>query len=222
MRMFAWFFPAFLSVLASAAPAHAQDGDTAMRALYLVVILVLLLSSLVAGWQFRMGTAIRYGAIWVFLGFLVVVAYAFRSEATYVYQRIVGAVLPSSPIQESDGAISVRKAEDGHYHILAKVNGESLELLADTGASTVVIPKHMAADLGVDVDRLSFVTPFETANGRVYGAMFRLKVIEIGGIVRRDVPASVVPDLEKPLLGMSFFNTLSSFEVAGDTMTLRD
>jgi aspartyl protease family protein len=211
-----------MALFAAAAPAYAQDGDTAGRALYLVIILVLLLSSLVAGWQFRAWTAIRYVAIWVFLGFVVLVAYAFRSEATYVYNRVIGSVLPSRPIEASDGSISVRKAEDGHYHILAKVNGESLELLADTGASTVVIPKHMAADLGVDVERLAFVTPFETANGRVFGAMFRLKVIEIGGIVRRDVAASVVPDLEKPLLGMSFFNTLSSFEVSGETMTLRD
>jgi aspartyl protease family protein len=213
---------ALISALASTAPAFADDGDTAGRALYLVVILVLLLSSLAAGWQFRMGTALRYGAIWVFLGFVVLVAYAFRTEAAYVYERVIGAVLPSRPITASDGSISVRKAEDGHYHILAKVNGESLELLADTGASTIVIPKQMAADIGVDVAHLSFVTPFDTANGRVYGAMFRLKVIEVGGIVRRDVVASVVPDLEKPLLGMSFFNSLSSVEVSGDTMTMRD
>jgi predicted aspartyl protease len=54
------------------------------------------------------------------------------------------------------------------------------------------------------------------------GARFQLKVVEIGGIVRRDVPASVVPDLGKPLLGMSFINTLSAYSVSGETLTFRD
>lgn len=198
------------------------DGDTAARAIYLIIVLGLLVSGLFAGWQIRGWAAMRYAGIWAVIAFFLVVAYAFQPEAQLIWNRIVGAALPSEPMQSADGAVNVRMAEDGHYHVVARVNGERIEMMVDTGASTVVLPKSVARDLGVDVDRLSFTTPFQTANGMVMGARFQLKVVEIGGIVRRDVPASVVPDLDEPLLGMSFINTLSAYSVSGETLTFRD
>lgn len=198
------------------------DGDTTARAIYLVLILSLLLGSLFAGWRLRGWEIMRYAGIWLLIGFFIVVAYAFRPEAQMLWNRIVGAAIPGEPLSGPDGAVNVRKAVDGHFHVIAKLNGERVELLVDTGASTVVLPMDVAKSLGVDTDSLRFTTPYETANGRVMGADFRLKVIEIGGIVRRNVPASVVPDLGKPLLGMSFINTLSSYSVSGDTMTFED
>ena len=198
------------------------DGDTTARAIYLIIVLGLLVSALFAGWRIRGWTAMRYVGIWLLIGFVLVVAYAFRPEAQMVWNRIVGAAIPSEPMRSGDGTVNVRMAEDGHYHVIAKVNGERIEMLVDTGASTVVLPVAMARDLGIGVESLSFSTPFETANGTVMGARFRLKAVEIGGIVRRDVPASVVPDLGKPLLGMSFINTLSAYSVSGETMTFRD
>lgn len=164
----------------------------------------------------------RYAGIWVLIAFVLIVAYAFRPEAQMVWNRIVGAAIPAEPLAGPDGTVNVRMADDGHYHVIARVNGERVEMLVDTGASTVVLPIGMARDLGVDVDALSFTTPFETANGRVMGARFTLKAIEIGGILRRNVAASVVPDLSKPLLGMSFINTLSAYSVSGETLTFRD
>lgn len=211
-----------LAALAGAEPAFAQDGDTISQAFYLVLWLVLLLSSLIAGWRIRGLAALRYAAIWMAIGFVLVVAYAYRPEARQFYERILGALAPAEPIANGDGGISVRMATDGHYHVLGRVNGKQVEMLVDTGASTVVIPAHMARDLGIDLDTLSFDTPFETANGPVMGAMFRIKGLEIGGIVRCNVAASVMPDLEGPLLGMSFFNSLSSFAVSGETLTMKD
>lgn len=210
------------ALVGGAAPAFADDGDTTARAIYLVLILALLVSSLFAGWRIRGWTAMRYVGIWLLIAFVLVVAYAFRPEAQMVWNRIIGAAIPSEPLAGADGTVNVRMADDGHYHVIARVNGERVEMLVDTGASTVVLPIETAKDLGVDVDSLRFTTPFETANGRVMGASFRLKAIEIGGILRRDVPASVVPDLSKPLLGMSFINTLSSYSVSGETLTFRD
>lgn len=199
-----------------------SDGDTTARAIYLVLILALLFASLFAGWRIRGWEVMRYAGVWLLIGFFLVVAYAFRPEAQTIWNRIVGAAVPSEPLAGPGGSVNVRKAADGHYHVIAEVNGERIEMLVDTGASTVVLPASVAKDLGVDVDALSFTTPFDTANGRVMGANFRLKVVDIGGIVRRNVSASVVPDLGKPLLGMSFINTLSSYSVSGDTMTFQD
>jgi aspartyl protease family protein len=213
---------AALSVSVFAAPAWAIDGDTTARAIYLSLILGFLVASLVAGTWVRGWAALRYAALWLLIGFALVVAYTFRPEATYLWNRIVGTVVPGEPWESGKGAVNVRKAQDGHFHVFATVNGQRVEMLVDTGASTVVFPVEMARDLGVNVAGLSFTTPYETANGRVMGADFRLDSIEIGGIVRRGVRASVVPNLGKPLLGMSFINSLSGYGVTGETLTLRD
>jgi aspartyl protease family protein len=218
-----WWFLGFTALsLGAAPPAAAWDGEDTPRAVYLVVILVLLLSSLAAGWQMRGWTALRYAAVWVGIGLALIALYAFRPELKFVYDRIAGAVLPSTPTAAGEGAFAVRMADDGHFHVQARLNGRSVEMLADTGASTVVLPKSMAGQFGIDVGALRFTTPFETANGRVLGAMTRIDLLEVGGIVRRNVVASVVPDLGKPLLGMSFFNTLSAYSVEGETLTMRD
>lgn len=210
------------AAMAVSRPAQAQSGDQTAHAIYLVIILIVLLSSLVAGWRFRSWASLRYALIWVLLGLMCIAVYAFRPEMTYLYNRIYGAIVPSAPMSAANGAITVRMGMDGHFHVRAQINGQPAEMLVDTGASLVVLPRRLAEDLGVNVGALSFTTPFQTANGVAMGAVFRIDAIDIGGIRRNNVPAAIVPNLSKPLLGMSFFNTLSSFAVSGETLTLRD
>ena len=46
----------------------------------------------------------------------------------------------------------------------------SLSMLVDTGASTVVLKPADAQRLGIDVDRLRYAVPVQTANGTTYAA----------------------------------------------------
>ena len=69
---------------------------------------------------------------------------------------------------------------------------------------------------------LAYTQIFNTANGQVTGAPVRLASMGVGPIVFRDVGASVNGGkLDRSLLGMSFLNRLSGFEIEGDRMTLR-
>ena len=60
------------------------------------------------------------------------------------------------------------------------------------------------------------------SNGTIKAARTRLAMIEIGGLVVRDVDAMVLPDqaLSENLLGLSFLSRLKRFEYAGGKMVL--
>jgi len=93
----------------------------------------------------------------------------------------------------------------------------------DTGASTVVLKPADAQKLGIDVDRLKYAVPVQTANGTTYAAHVRLRNLTLGRISLDDVEALVAKPgaLKENLLGMSFLRRLRSYEVTGDTLTLR-
>ena len=61
-----------------------------------------------------------------------------------------------------------------------------------------------------------------TANGTVKGARTRIAMVDVGGIVVRDVDAMVLPDeaLSENLLGLSFLSKLKRFEYANGAMVL--
>jgi aspartyl protease family protein len=63
---------------------------------------------------------------------------------------------------------------------------------------------------------------FQAANGTIKAARTRLAMVELGGLVVRDVDAMVLPDeaLSENLLGLSFLSKLKRFEYAGGKMVL--
>jgi len=79
------------------------------------------------------------------------------------------------------------------------------EFHIDTGASDVVIPQAVAAELGLDLRdaRTGF---YGTANGVVQQSLVTLESVDLGGARAEDVPATVSPSMSTGLLGLSFFN----------------
>lgn len=110
----------------------------------------------------------------------------------------------------------------GHFRVAALVNGVHVDMMADTGATVVVLTTGDAQRLGLDPGMLTFDVPVQTANGRVMNALVVLDDIDVGGIVVRDVRALVAPDgvLAHSLLGMSYIGQLTRFELKGDQLVL--
>jgi aspartyl protease family protein len=110
----------------------------------------------------------------------------------------------------------------GHFLADAAVNGRSIAMMVDTGATIVAINDATARRLGIAPAASEYVVPISTANGIVKAAPVMLSEVRLGGITVRNVQAVVVPGkaLETNLLGMSFLGRLSSFQVAANRLIL--
>ena len=111
---------------------------------------------------------------------------------------------------------TMRADRRGHFHVEARIDGRRLDFLVDTGATFISIPEREAARLGIHPARRDYTAQIRTANGTVAAAPTRLNMVEVGGLLVRDVAAVVLPDgtLHDNLLGMSFLSRLRRFEIA--------
>jgi len=97
-------------------------------------------------------------------------------------------------------------------------------MLVDTGASIVTLSASDAELVGLHTANLHYTEPISTANGNSLMAPVQLENIVIGPVGAASVTAFVAQPgkLEYSLLGMRFLGRLKSFEVSGDTLTLRN
>jgi aspartyl protease family protein len=194
-----------------------------------VALLVFLVSSIAGSYRGRAGQAIRDLLTWAMVALLLVAGYSYREEILSLGHRVVGELLPpGSALRgetqiEGERSVRIRRRPDGHFIAKTQVNGVSLTMLIDTGASTVVLKPADAQKLGIEVDKLKYSVPVQTANGTTYAAHVRLRNLTLGPISVNDVEALVAKpgSLKENLLGMSFLSRLRSYEFTTDMLTLR-
>ena len=208
-----------LAALSGRFPGALDDQDSFARLIYLLAWIALAGSGLVLAIRRQPLTQLRNLAIWVGIGLALFIGYSFKDD---LGPRLLGQLVPQRGIAESDGAVSFRVGQDGHYHVEARVNGSLVRFLVDTGASMVILSPADARRLGFDLDRLAFTARAETANGRVRIAPVTLQEVDVGGVRLDQVAASVnEAAMSESLLGMSFLGRLSSYTFSGDRLILR-
>lgn len=202
------------------------SGDQVASLVFLTLMGTLVASGMVAGRR-RLGSMARQALVWLAIVAALVTAYEYRFELQNVASRVSAGLIPGAPIAtvSADGARSVTISRSHrHFATSAEVNGETLRFIVDTGASTVVLTHEDARRIGFATQDLGFVVPVATANGMTRAASVRIATMEVGGIARTDVEALVAEPgaLFENLLGMTFLDTLSGFEVTGNRLTLRE
>ena len=123
---------------------------------------------------------------------------------------------------QKQAEVVLQRAGDGHFYVEVDVNGSSVRMVADTGASVIALSAADAERAGIDVDQLDFSHAASTANGIAAVAEVELGEVRVGALVRRDVRAFVTRGLSTSLLGMSFFNSLSQVAMESEELVLRD
>ncbi|AMX03308.1 retropepsin-like aspartic protease family protein [Microbulbifer thermotolerans] len=109
----------------------------------------------------------------------------------------------------------------GHYNTSAWINGRSVPVLVDTGATNISLNYPTARRLGLNLERARPVQ-VATANGMVRAYKLRLDSVTIGGIALTNVDATVHAD-DFPritLLGNSFLSRVD-MEQQGGVLILR-
>jgi aspartyl protease family protein len=209
------------------ADAGSLIGLTQFQTGQLIPLVILLIVFAAGAFARRQRFSVMAGNFLVWVGIMgaALVGYTYRDDIQNVAARVVGELSPTTAVIDStNGTASFHRGLDGHYELSATVNGASMALLFDTGASAVVLTYGDAKKAGIDVEALNFNTPVTTANGTGRAAQVTLEKIEVGGIVRGRVRAFVADRgaLEGSLLGMSFLETLKSYGVSGTVLQLAD
>lgn len=111
-------------------------------------------------------------------------------------------------LSTSTRSVTIRDDGSGHFKTEARVVGQRVEFLVDTGASAVVLRASTAARLGIHPAARDYNVKVTTANGESRAALVQLDSIEVGEITVRDVRALVQSDEQLPmnLLGMTFLS----------------
>ena len=124
--------------------------------------------------------------------------------------------------QASGRSLDIPRDARGHFQTDGRIEGQRVNFMIDTGASLVALNEKSAARFGLRPSRSDYNATVTTANGTIKAARTRLAMIELGGLVVRDVDALVLPDeaLSENLLGLSFLSKLKRFEYANCKMVL--
>lgn len=113
--------------------------------------------------------------------------------------------------------LSVAKGQGGHYWIAGSINGQSVQFLVDTGATSVAINEIQARRLGIDYRVSGKPIVVGTASGTAKAWRIHLDSVKVGSIDVLGVEAVVVEggSPTEALLGMSFLGRVSWREDQG-------
>ena len=187
-----------------------MTNDDTMQLVYYGVLLLVIGGAMIFELAGRGGQVLRQLVLW---------AVIFAGAALAAEWWLTG----QAPRQQvlDGGRIQIPVGRDGHFHLTARVNGQEVRFMVDTGASSIALGPADARRVGLDPDNLAYVGTAMTANGRVQTAPVTIDEIAIGDIVDRNVRAWVIGgDLDGSLLGMSYLRTFARVSFEGDLLIL--
>jgi aspartyl protease family protein len=164
-----------------------------------------------------------FAAIMIALGtFMAQIADRMTPALANTAPRKAAIVEVPSPASSGLRTLSIAPDSRGHFETEGRIEGQRIGFMVDTGASVIALNETSAARFGLRPSRGDYKASVATANGNVRAAPIRLAMVDIGGIVVRDVDAIVLPDeaLSENLLGLSFLSKLKRFEYANGRLVL--
>ncbi|MGO4350897.1 TIGR02281 family clan AA aspartic protease [Rhizobium sp. RAF36] len=204
-----------------------METDDFGRMVYLLPIALMLSAGIWASRR-NIGETMRNLMIWLVIILALATVYLYRQDLLSVGNRLLAGLVPGRAVvvttSEGGSEIILHKLLNGHFEADVSVNGQTIQMLVDTGASMVALSHADAERIGIIPENLDYSMTVMTANGRTRAAPVTLDRVAIGPIVRTGVAASVAEDgkLDQSLLGMSFLETLGSMQMQTDELRLRD
>jgi len=146
------------------------------------------------------------------------VLFTFRDDLGYVAQRLRSEAT-GEPVT-AGREVRIPMAIDGHFWVDARLNGQDVKFLVDSGATMTTIGTETARAAGIEVNpqRNQVV---RTGNGIIKVATGRADTLEIGPIERRDMNLHIAgTDADLNVLGMNFLSSLQRWGVEGRWLIL--
>jgi aspartyl protease family protein len=193
-----------------------MTNDLMLGGVYILMALMLVLGALIvrrepAAKLFTMALA------WVAIFAAGFVLFTFRDNLGWVAQRLKAEAI-GTPVQQGRET-RIPMAIDGHFWVDAKVNGNDVKFLVDSGATTTTIDRTTARSAGIEVSSRRDQN-VRTGNGVVRVATGRADELTVGPITRRDVALQIADNDDLNVLGMNYLSTLSRWSVEGRWLVL--
>lgn len=127
----------------------------------------------------------------------------------------------SAVLHHSGNDIVLDRRGDGHFYANVEINGSTIEMLVDTGASGIALSENDARRVGIATSIGMRDEVGEGAGGTVYGDVVQIGRVRLGDVEVDDVTGVVLKGGNMSLLGQSFLAKFGKVEIAGDRMILR-
>ena len=120
--------------------------------------------------------------------------------------------------------VVIERDARGHFAVNGAVDGRRIGFMVDTGASVIALTERDAGRLGYHPAARDYVGKVRTANGTARAAPVKLDMVEVGGVMVRNVDAIIMPEeaLGENLLGLSFLSRLRRFEYREGRLVLEE
>jgi aspartyl protease family protein len=215
-----------LMVTPDAGSLFGLSNDAFAYVIRLVAVLIFVGGAVATFYRGRVSQAVKHFAIWTALLVAFVGGYAYRWDLARVANTVIAELRPDGSqinVYGANKAVKIKRAWSNHFIVTASITGQPVEMIVDTGASTVVLRHEDAKNLGLNMKALRYTVPVQTANGSSTAARVRLGDIFVGDVGLGNVEALVARQgsLHQSLLGMSFLSRLRSYEFSGDFLELR-
>jgi aspartyl protease family protein len=123
--------------------------------------------------------------------------------------------------QVSGRELRVKMAPDGHFWVIATINGVTARMLIDSGATVTAISQQTAHEASVETGSGIAPVMLRTANGVAAAKTGSIEELRVGNIVARNLRIVTAPGLGGlDVLGMNFLSRLDSWRVEGETLIL--
>ncbi len=196
----------------------AQDGPSLIWG----VVCVLMLIGSLAARRLPLGQVAKMALAWVAIFAALFAVFSFRFEAKAVWER-VKADFSGTSGQSIDGeSIALKRQDDGHYWLQADINGQAVDFMIDSGATTTAMNAKSAAEANVDVDTEGYPVILSTANGEVTAKRGSVQSMQVGPHKLVDHKVVVSENFgDTNVLGMNFLDSMKSWKVEDNIMTLQ-
>lgn len=127
----------------------------------------------------------------------------------------------SAARQFSEGVVELNREPDGHFYADVQVNGATLHMLVDTGATGIALSREDARSAGIGISIGMPNVVGRGADGDVHGEVTTLERVSLGEKTVEGLSAVVLNSGEQSLLGQSFLSKFERVQIEGDKMLLQ-
>jgi aspartyl protease family protein len=193
-----------------------MTNDLMLGGVYILMAVMLVLGSLMARRE-PVAKMLTMALAWIAIFAAGFVLFTFRDNFGWVAQRLKAEAVGTPVKQGRETRIPM--AIDGHFWVEARLNGQKVRFLVDSGATMTTVDRQTALKAGVQVspERDQFV---RTGNGIIRVSSGRAAELEVGGIRRSDIGLQVADNDDLNVLGMNFLSSLTRWGVEGRWLVL--